>query len=120
MNISISPIKLNNINFRATENGSKDKVAKEKKPLTPQQLMEKRTKLAVGCCLATVFVVDIMYFVMKRNLKHHKIGIQEKNFQKSLILDAKKPLSILDIIDETDNKELDKAYSLLKKYLRRA
>ena len=31
MNISISPIKLNNINFRATENGSKDKVAKEKK-----------------------------------------------------------------------------------------
>lgn len=123
MNISISPIKSNSINFRATQNGMNDNSAKEKKILTPQKAMEKRTKLAVGCCLATVLVIDVMYFVMKRKFKYHKIDVQKARELKDEALDAIKPETILEKIERTKNvvpnDELEKVYSFFKKILKK-
>lgn len=106
MNISISPIKPNNINFCATQNNTNNKGAKEKKIITPQQAMEKRTKITVGCCLAAVFVVDVLYFIMKGSFKNHKVQQKEAKLLKAQAAELNKPKTILELLDKTKHKNI--------------
>ncbi len=74
MNITISPISNNRVNFHAIKKDETNSVeGKKKKVLTHQQLSEKRTKIALGCCLATVLAVDVIYFATKRKVKYDKL-----------------------------------------------
>ena len=49
----------------------------EKKDLISEkdkiEIQSKKVKTAVGCCLAVVIAVDILYFAMKRNIKYSKL-----------------------------------------------
>lgn len=105
MNISISPITNNIPKFRATQKDETNAIAKEnKKPLTHQQLATKRTKIALGCCLAAALAVDVIYFAMKRNIKYEKIKRQDLKIQKLNEKFAVRPKTIFELFAENKEK----------------
>ena len=119
MNISISPIKPNNVYFRATQNSTNGKSAKEKEILTPQKAMEKRTKITIGCCLATVLVVDVMYFVMKGKMKQHKIHQKEAKILKAKALEANRPETILEKLAKWMQENPNEKYENMNRWYKR-
>ena len=124
MNITISPIKNKNRTFRTAQKDESTSVAKEKKkPLTHQQLSEKRTKIALGCCLAAFLTADIIYFATKRNIKYGKIQKQAIKAKKMEEMAANAPKPILEDIvinkDKYGENALEKFTELVnpKKYI---
>ena len=107
MNITISPITNYKTSFRAIQKDETVSVKKEnKKPLTHQQLSEKRAKIAIGCCLATVLAVNIIYFATKRNIKYANIAKAEEKARKKLEAIKNMPKDTFQLFAE--NKETGK------------
>ena len=81
MKVSLNTINNTIPHFNSLKKSKKDKIQELK---TPDDFLEHKTKVTIGCFFMLAVAIDIIYFAMKRNIKYDKIAKTERILEKKM------------------------------------